>query len=375
MIVLLLLICVLGINAQQNPDSIHSRFSINCKTCHTCDVPTKDESCLVICPREKIVTVHQKPEHTSELIVIDQISGKYSPVYFSHKIHAQMSVMSGGCENCHHYNTSGPILQCKSCHEFSRQREEVGIPDLKSAYHRQCMECHREWNKETGCNSCHVPINKVKDLHKEEVKKKLTGKVHPSVTEPTKIVYETNYEKGKFVTYYHDAHVKNFKLNCINCHAQESCTKCHYVNNAARDKIKSVKENKSLEEHHKKCFSCHEKDDCAKCHLDKQREPFNHEKRTGWALNKHHIKLSCIECHGSKQPYKKLDKQCVSCHKDFNKENFKHSVTGLRLTEPHLELSCEDCHAGNDYSVKPGCNSCHENFLYPKQKPGIFVNN
>ena len=58
----------------------------------------KSDPCLVLCPREKIVTVYQKPEQTPELIVIDQISDRYSPVYFSHKIHAQMSNMGGGCE-------------------------------------------------------------------------------------------------------------------------------------------------------------------------------------------------------------------------------------------------------------------------------------
>ena len=40
---------------------------------------------LVVCPREKMVTVYQKPEQTPELIVIDQLSDRYGPVYFSHK--------------------------------------------------------------------------------------------------------------------------------------------------------------------------------------------------------------------------------------------------------------------------------------------------
>jgi hypothetical protein len=373
LIVLFALLFTIRTNSQQSPGKNHSKLHINCITCHTCGIPTKDEPCWVACPREKMITVYLKAEQTDELITIDQGSERFGPVYFSHKIHAQMSVMLGGCGNCHHHNTLEQILKCSSCHESSRQRENISIPDLKGAYHRQCVECHREWSHETGCNSCHIPINEVKGSHKEESKKQLAGKVHPPVTEPTKIIYETNYEKGKFVTYYHDDHIKNFKLKCINCHAQESCTKCHDVNNAASDKLKLIKEKKSLDEHHKKCISCHEKDECTKCHMDKQQEPFNHEKIAGWALNKHHIKLSCIECHGPKQPYKKLGNQCINCHKDWKKENFKHSITGLRLTEPHLELSCEDCHTGNDYSVKPVCNSCHEDFAYPKQKPGKLV--
>ncbi len=153
---ILVLVFTIGINAQQSPGKDHSKLNLSCKTCHSCDVPTKSDPCLVICPREKITTVYQKPEQTPELITINQLSDRYGPVYFSHKIHAQMSIMSGGCENCHHHNTSGPILKCNSCHETSRKREDVSIPDLKGAYHRQCMDCHREWSHETGCNSCHT---------------------------------------------------------------------------------------------------------------------------------------------------------------------------------------------------------------------------
>ena len=271
--VLSILFFTLGTHAQQSPGKNHSKLHIKCISCHTCGIPTKDDPCWVACPRENMITIYLKPEQTDELVIIDQASERYGPVYFSHKLHAQMSAMLGGCGNCHHYNTLEQILKCSSCHESSRKRENISIPDLTGAYHRQCMECHREWNHETGCNSCHVPVKEVKGSHKEESKKQLAGKVHPPVTEPTKIVYETNYEKGKLVTFYHDDHIKNFKLNCIKCHAQESCTKCHDVNNSSGDKLILVKEKKSLEEHHKKCISCHEKDNCAKCHLDKQLEP------------------------------------------------------------------------------------------------------
>ncbi len=118
--ILLFLVLAFSINAQQSPGKDHSRLNISCKTCHTCDVPTINNPCLVICPREKIMTVYQKPEQTPELIVIDQVTDRYGPVYFSHKIHAQMSNMGGGCETCHHHNTSGPILQCNNCHSSLR---------------------------------------------------------------------------------------------------------------------------------------------------------------------------------------------------------------------------------------------------------------
>lgn len=368
--IILILIAGQDINAQQSPGKDHSKLNISCKTCHTCNVPTKNDPCLVECPREKIVTVYQKPEETAELIVINQIIDRYSPVYFSHKIHAQMSNMSGGCKGCHHYNTSGPILKCISCHEASRKRINVSLPDLKGAYHRQCMECHREWSHETGCNSCHKLKKDFKGTQKEQIKKKISGKDHPVVLEPTKISYETKSNKGKLVTFYHNDHSKRFVLNCTTCHKQESCTKCHDVNKSSNDKITSVPVKESFEEQHKKCISCHKDDKCNNCHLNTEAKRFDHSKKTGWTLNKYHIKLSCIKCHREKIPFQKLENRCISCHQDWNNETFKHSVTGLQLDEMHSDFDCGDCHAENNFAVKPGCEGCHDGYVYPKQKPG-----
>jgi len=283
-----------SIYAQQSPGKDHSKLNITCKTCHTCDVPTKNDPCLVVCPREKIVTVYQKPEQTPELIVIDQITDRYGPVYFSHKIHAQMSNMGGGCQGCHHFNTSGPILKCNGCHESSRKREDISIPDLKGAYHRQCMDCHREWSHETGCNTCHTPKKDLKSKIKENIQNKYSGKDHPVILEPTKLVYETKSDKGKFVTFYHDDHTKKFGLSCATCHKQESCLKCHDLNKVSNEKPKSVSTKKTFEDQHKNCISCHSKsENCNRCHNEKTLEPFNHGKKTGWALNKFHINLVC----------------------------------------------------------------------------------
>jgi len=369
--IFLVILFAFTINAQQSPGKDHSKLNISCKTCHTCDVPTKSEPCLVLCPREKMVTVYQKPEQTPELIVMDQISDRYGPVYFSHRIHAQMSNMGGGCEGCHHFNTSGPILKCNNCHESTRKRENVSVPDLKGAYHRQCMDCHREWSHDTGCNSCHKLKKDLKDVKKDNVQKKYAGKQHPVVLEPTKLVYETKSDKGKFVTFYHNDHTKQFGLSCVSCHKQESCTKCHDVKRTDKNKNLKVVTKKTFEDQHKNCISCHSKtENCNKCHNDKIIEPFNHAKSTGWALNRFHINLSCAKCHGTKLPYKKVDNKCSSCHQNWNEENFKHSVTGLQLDENHSAFSCEDCHIDKNFGVKPSCNNCHDDYSFPKQKPG-----
>jgi hypothetical protein len=373
-ILLFLFILSVSINAQVKLGKDHSKLNISCQTCHTCEVPTKNDPCLVVCPRENIVTIYQKPEQTPELIVIDLLKNRYGPVYFSHRIHAQMSEMSGGCGGCHHYNTAGPILNCNSCHETSRKREDVSLPDLTGAYHRQCMDCHREWSHSTDCTSCHLPINEVKGTEKEQIAERLKGREHPVIIEPTKIVYQTQTDKGKFATFYHNEHTTKFNLDCISCHKQESCSSCHDVNRKPLNgnvRVNDVDKSKlTFEQQHRNCIGCHKEDECSTCHSNEELKPFDHLRSSGWELKFYHDKLTCQKCHGTKLPYAKLDRNCVSCHKDWNTETFNHEVTGIKLDEMHLEFSCDDCHTDNDYSVKPACDNCHEDYSYPEIIPG-----
>ena len=73
---------LINLNAQQSPGKDHAKLNISCKTCHTCDVPTRQDPCLVMCPRDKISTVYQKPEETPELITIDLLSDRYGLFIF-----------------------------------------------------------------------------------------------------------------------------------------------------------------------------------------------------------------------------------------------------------------------------------------------------
>lgn len=379
LILLFVIIISYSVSAQVNLGKNHSGLNISCQTCHTCEVPTKNDPCLVVCPRENIVTIYQKPEETPELIVIDQLKERYGPVYFSHRIHSEMAEMSGGCGSCHHYNTSGPILNCNSCHETTRKREDLSLPDLLGAYHRQCMDCHREWSHSTSCNSCHLPIKDVKGTEKEQIAERLKDRKHPVILEPDKIVYNTETREGKFATFYHDDHTNKFNLDCTSCHKNESCVSCHDVKQATEQgKIKPKRISKSdlpFEEQHKNCVSCHKEDSCSKCHSNTELKPFDHALSTGWPLKSYHAKLSCQKCHGSKSAFTKIDGTCTSCHKNWDSGNFKHQITGLKLDELHESFDCSDCHTDNNYSVKPSCDGCHEDYVYPKVLPGKLIRN
>ena len=303
---------------------------ITCKTCHSCDVPTKQDPCLNPCPRDMMITVNQSPEKGPDIVKLDELSNKYMPVIFSHKVHAQMSQMSGGCKGCHHYNTAGPILGCSNCHSTKRQREDISKPDLQAAYHRQCINCHKEWSHSTDCVSCHA-LKGTTNLV-EQKSNKVDEKNHPNVQQPEKLIFETNYKKGNIVTFFHEQHVNLFGAECVNCHQKENCTRCHdkEVNSKVISSTLPIKIQKPAAEHHQPCFKCHANDPCSKCHQDKAMEPFNHKISTGWALNRFHEKLECTKCHvGNK--IVRLNKECTSCHNSFASGKFEHSVTGLKV--------------------------------------------
>jgi len=67
-----------------------------------------------------------------------------------------------------------------------------------------------------------------------------------------------------------------------------------------------------------------------------------------------------------------VNKNCLSCHKSWNNENFNHKVTGLVLDEDHIENDCEDCHINKNFNAKPTCDNCHDEITYPERLPGTM---
>jgi hypothetical protein len=340
----------------------HAQMKVDCKQCHVCDTPTKADPCLILCPRYKIEVVRHSPDEGPNEIIIDKIKTDrdlYKPVKFSHRLHSEMSLMSGGCSACHHFNPPGKIVKCDQCHELKRSRTDLSKPDLKAAYHRQCMDCHYTWDAKVECAECHA-LNSAPDVKKEKETKPVN--VHPKVKEPTKVIYETGSDEGNIVTFFHNEHTSLFNLECTDCHDDESCAKCHNQ--------KELIQKSPLEDAHEKCSSCHDtEDNCSSCHMEKERKPFNHAKATGFNLNKYHSKVACISCHSKDKVFKGLDKNCSSCH-DFENEDFDHSVTGIELDDIHIENDCSDCHTESTYS-KVSCENCHdEDITYPDYVPG-----
>lgn len=358
-------------NDKNNMQKMMKKLYTNCKACHSYEYPTKSDPALINCPRSKMISVFHRPEEGPVVVSMNDIKGKYGPVIFSHRVHSEMSEMSGGCNGCHHYNTTGPVLKCKKCHAEKRKREDLTKPDLNAAYHRQCINCHRQWSRNVNCDGCHKLKEGASDASVIQLIKKVSNALHPEIKHPEKVVYETNYNKGKFVTFYHDEHTNIFGIQCIECHRDENCIRCHDINRiiAGKDITNQQKKvHKSLDEHHTPCTACHQMKKCDKCHRSNTMERFDHAEAAGWNLKSYHSSLQCNKCHGNK--IGKVNRNCSGCHKKWEQGNFNHLVTGMILNENHKEIDCESCHEKNNYSVKPVCSSCHDDKSYPKDKPG-----
>lgn len=353
----------------------HAKGAIQCKTCHTCEYPTVKEPCLIDCPRENLVTIRHSASAGPNVIQMDFFKERYGPVLFSHRLHAEMFDMAGGCGGCHHYNTTGPVLGCSECHSADDRKTDLGTPGLLAAYHRQCINCHREWSHDSGCQSCHALRSNVKEDAKAAILEMSTAKPHARVIEPLKLIYETDTEKGRLVTFYHRDHSRLFVQACSSCHRKQNCVDCHDASRSEAGKEVAVKpsaDTRTEDEKHASCFGCHKNETCEFCHANEERGAFDHASRSGWALQKYHASLSCAHCHPKGQ-FKRDDHACASCHPAWNSNNFKHRVVGLELDENHNSLDCEDCHAKKQFQNKPSCTNCHDDKMFPKDMPGRRV--
>ena len=368
--ILLMMIFSSGLTSGQSAQLHHSKADIYCKECHSCEKPTERDPCLICCPdfTRKGVTTRHPVEMAPEIVIIDVIADAYEASVFSHRKHAEHADMSDGCILCHHYNPPGEVATCQGCHKAERQRTNLRKPDLKAAYHRQCLGCHLEWKHENDCFNCHALKGKSQDKKKPAEETPDKSKTGQKVIAPVKKLYETDFDDGKFVTFYHNDHVRMYGLVCGDCHQNETCASCHDVSG------KTVRPEK---EPHDDCFSCHDTDideNCGKCHGDAEKPPFDHAISTGWALKSYHQSLRCKACHGDKGTFTKRSRRCSACHKSWDEATFDHKVTGLELDENHLEFECESCHADENFLEKPVCNACHdEDISYPAFEPGYKI--
>ena len=346
--------------------------ALDCRECHTAATPTKSDPALAACPRLLIKGYHGLDEAPAT-ITLGAAGGVYGAVKFSHRDHARMAETGKGCSGCHHYDQARAIQKCEACHSTSRTRADLGKPDLRAALHRQCLECHQDWNAAVTCATCHeTPAGRAAAATAKAPVKP------PKAAAPVQVVYETRSMEGKTVTFFHKDHTDRFALPCADCHRQESCATCHGVKAAGGGALTFVsrrtRPGATHDEAHARCASCHAADACATCHTGTavRTAGFDHKTRTGWALNRFHATLACQQCHTAPGKFVRLNADCEGCHKGCQAK-FDHARTGLALDELHAGADCVSCHEDKQFIASPTCGGCHTDKSYPAQKPGKRV--
>jgi predicted CXXCH cytochrome family protein len=358
--------------------------NIPCNVCHSCDNPSKEDRCLrFACPRsadsgvaEAIAAAahEQLPPDIFQLDAFEWTEKRFMPVKFHHKLHANMAGVAGGCEVCHHHTAKGQLHpSCKTCHkaQFEKtSRDEMRMPSLKGAYHRQCMGCHRNWSHNTKCSICHAPKDEqTEPIPVEQVLPPgdVAGR-HPPIENPEQILVKTEYKPGPNVMFRHRQHVERYGYECERCHRGQSCGRCHEPAQKPKEQLGVVKEKT-----HEACFSCHEDDTCDRCHSPEETpspKAFDHS-LTGFSLGKYHERLTCRACHKRLFFTRVLQGECTFCHKDWEPETFQHAVTGQDLDETHAEIACQECHKDGRFISPPSCSECHEeDVAFPVKRPG-----
>ena len=125
-------------------------------------------------------------KRTRYRVIIDELAKTYAPNIFNHARHIvslQKKVATDPlanafhsssqilCQTCHHHEpaTSRPS-KCVSCHTPTIDKAHPGRPQLKAAYHLQCMGCHDGMDvkrpRNTDCTACH----KLRTAQQEESK-------------------------------------------------------------------------------------------------------------------------------------------------------------------------------------------------------------
>ncbi|MGB2986993.1 MAG: cytochrome c3 family protein [Phycisphaerae bacterium] len=356
--------------------------SMDCRACHECEDPTHDAPCLRMCPRPvpeaiTIPTDKQLPNDNILLNAFEWSERRFMPVPFDHKVHAEMGGVTGGCEVCHHYHADEgkPYTPCRACHKpvFAKATiEEMRMPSLKGAVHRQCMACHLEWSHSTKCFVCHALKGDQKEpVSVDAVSPPGDAASCPPIENPELIKYETKHDPGPYVTFRHMQHTTNYGYMCDRCHKGQMCSRCH--GEAQEPEARTPEP--VTDERHLSCFPCHEDDACERCHTQKERaepKPFDHT-LTGFSLHKYHGDLTCRDCHERLFFIRKLETECGFCHKDWDPDTFDHTLTGQSLDENHAEIDCEECHADGRYAPPPSCEECHdedEGITFPARRPG-----
>jgi len=302
-----------------------------------------------------------------DVVVLKELVAQYEPVPFDHRSHASMAQMAGGCQKCHHrppqpatqpttqsalvenavltQEDSAAIPACKSCHATGEPQATIRMPSLKGAYHRQCLNCHREWAHENSCDACHKPLDmptsrQVVAAATARSPDDIVGRMHQPIQAPKEKLFITRFTPavGGMVIFRHEEHTFRYGVRCVVCHHEDNCSHCHDPKVDRATTKKPLRPGRSWRDTHGPCVACHADDHCNSCHYKDGQEPppaFEHA-MTGQALDKDHASLRCNQCHAQLKTTAPPTCGDASCHVEYPDLSFPQDRPGpvIATTRP-----------------------------------------
>lgn len=325
------------------------------------EVPPQCEPCP---PCETQAGTENAPEAEvagPETTVLYHLVDDYEPVVFTHAAHVEYEE---DCEVCHHHSSEVEHYPaCRECH--GKPSDHLRKPGLRGAYHRQCMNCHREQESgPLGCEECHA-ARTGEAANQEALARKY-------VHEVMKLGHLAN-EFGE-VVFNHKLHVE-LTDRCEDCHHHHTdievtppCRECHNKTvSAAGGEPLGLKD-----AYHQQCLGCHKttstqgkKDSplkCTDCHLSRN-EPesveLGHLAKKYAPVEFDHSSHSealkfCTDCHHRNTKFEKIQ-ACRVCHHPSPEAD-----NGMALEEAY-HRQCIDCHKKMDEGPQE-CSDCHEDY-------------
>ena len=286
--------------------------------------------------------------------------------------------------------------ECASCHSDHKGRDFALIQLVQETFNHQvtgfaltgehapldCVECHTDAPEDyTGlssdCSSCHDEPHGA-GASTRELLSQCRSCHDADDWDATPIPLSVfDHDDPKQADY--PLHAAHDDVACDDCHKEtrfvptvaELCTDCH-------------------DDPHRNQFR---NQACTDCHTDERPDwrvtPWDHDKRTKFALVGVHNDVRCSECHGSgpSATYVPLPhERCSTCHEDVHEGQFDprdcddchqqvaggfvdfvidHDQTNYPLRNAHKEVTCEDCHGEGPAATFAGlpfadCDDCHE---------------
>jgi hypothetical protein len=364
-----------------------------CAACHLKDRKHDD---LGACSRcHSALSWKQKTFDHNRPSVGFKIEGKHLEVGCEncHKVKNVFKGVPKNCEGCHKVPAHGDFGACAQCHfvagwqKQSFSHDKTAFPLDGEHAKVSCQGCHGKFAKGTfkkgpnECTLCHS------DPHKGQFaapQQKAQARVWLAAAEPPKHLFsgalgclDCHTTRAWTPSTIDVARHQSFRYPLRGLHQQVACARCH--------------EDGVFMGTPSTCRSCHVDrhrgrlgNECEKCHDEsgwKHHPGFDHFAATGFALEKAHAGVPCVQCHGEDHQRLAAVKQvtCATCHTPLHGEQFgrdcthchkptrfadvpefDHGRTMFPLDRRHRAVRCTTCHdARRGVRLDPDCRTCH----------------